>query len=266
MQSGSLLFSLAPMPSHFLISNMVETEVLIIGAGPAGLACAACLGEAGVEYRIIEKTDKVAPAWHRHYERLHLHTEKNNSKLPFVPFPKEYPKYVSRLQLIEYFNSYVKKMNIQPQFEEEVQSVMRTEWDRANHIMKWRVKTSKNEYWARFVIIATGLSHKPRIPEWEGRDRFKGEILHSSQYKNGSPYKGKRVLVVGFGNSGGEISIDLHEHGAKPCLSVRNPVNVVPKEVFGINSITLSLRTQFIPNVIFDSLTGPGGAVTIRRS
>lgn len=229
---------------------MQETEVIIIGAGPAGLGCAGCLTKAGIPYIMLEKTDRVASAWHRHYERLHLHSEKKNSELPYLSFPADYPKYVSRLQLIDYLNTYAKKFKIEPRFEEEVHSAIRLD-------MKWRVKTNKEEYWSRFLVIATGLSHKPRRPVWPGMETFQGPIIHTSQYKNGKPYTNQNVLVVGFGNSGGEIAIDLHEHGARPSLSVRGPVNIVPKEVLGINSITLSLKTQFIPNKLFDSVTAP---------
>ena len=86
---------------------------------------------------------------------------------------------------------------------------------------------------------------------------FHGRLLHSSQYKNGAPFKNQKVLVVGFGNSGGEIAIDLFEHGAQPGLAVRSPVNVIPRELFGIPILTIGIAQSRLPTRLADALNAP---------
>jgi indole-3-pyruvate monooxygenase len=107
------------------------------------------------------------------------------------------------------------------------------------------------------VVICTGYSRKPNLPVWPGQEQYQGEILHSSQYRSGEPYRGKQVLVVGFGNSGGEIAIDLHEHGALPAISVRSPLNIIPKEILGIPVLALAIAQRKLPARLSDAINAP---------
>ncbi len=107
-------------------------------------------------------------------------------------------------------------------------------------------------------MIATGYNSQPNQPTWPGQAQFAGPILHSSAYRNGEPYRGQRVLVVGFGNSGGEIAIDLYEHGAgSVALAVRSPVNVIPRELFGIPITALAIAQRMLPPPLADALNAP---------
>src|SRR5947209_6706638 len=90
------------------------TKVAIIGAGPAGLAVAACLRQAGQDFVMLEKEQQAATAWRRHYDRVHLHTTKRYSSLPFVPFPRDYPRYVPRHLVVEYLDAYAKRFDLEP--------------------------------------------------------------------------------------------------------------------------------------------------------
>jgi cation diffusion facilitator CzcD-associated flavoprotein CzcO len=104
-----------------ITSNLgMDNHVIVIGAGPAGLAVAACLKHENIPSMILEQNDRVGSAWHHHYDRLHLHTDKRNSELPFLPYPKDYPKYISRFQLIEYLESYAQKFRLNIRFHQEV--------------------------------------------------------------------------------------------------------------------------------------------------
>src|SRR5215510_2333824 len=94
----------------------IESHTIVIGAGPAGLAVGACLKQARLPCLILEQRAKVGAAWHQHYDRLHLHTDKHNSELPFLPYPKEFPKYISRSQLIEHLGSYAQKFQLDIRF------------------------------------------------------------------------------------------------------------------------------------------------------
>ncbi len=206
---------------------MTNTPPLTIGPGPAGLAAPARLRQADTPFEIIERSGDFAPSWRQHYDRLHLHTVRERSHLPFVELPDHYPRYVSRQMLVDYFDAYAKKFDIRPHFGEEVVAIK-------TGGPGWEVHTrAGSTFTAPQVVVATGLNRVPNRPKYEGEESFTGQILHSREYKNSRPFSGKRVLVVGFGNTGAEIALDLSENDIPTCLSVRGPVNVVPRDFLG---------------------------------
>ncbi len=223
---------------------------MIVGAGPAGLATAACLQRAGVEHVLLDGAAQVGASWRRHYDRLHLHSSKKISAMPFVPFGRAVPRYPSRDDVIEYLEGYVSTLGLRPQLGESVTSV-------ASGDEGWTVRTGRARYRCRAVVIATGLARVPRMPTWPGWDSYRGELLHSGAYRNGARWKGRRVLVIGIGNSGGEIAVDLMEHGAAPTLSVRGPVNVIPRDVLGVSILTLGAFLRVLPSRVGDLLGEP---------
>lgn len=229
---------------------MQEAKVLIIGASVAGLASAGSLYKAGIDYLIIEKHDQVATPWRNHYERLHLHTNKSLSALPYKKFSTEVERYPARLKVVEYLDSYQKEMNIHPIFNVEATSVRKD----GEH---WITETTKGTIKSKYVIIATGPFGKARGINFNGQETFGGSIVHSSQYKTGKDYKGKKVLVVGFGNSACEIAIDLHEQGAFPSMAVRSAVNVLPRDIMGIPILQLGLLMAPLPPKLADKLNAP---------
>lgn len=210
---------------------MKEVSIIIIGAGPAGLAVAGRLEKQGItDYVLLEASDKVGFAWHNHYDRLHLHTVKEWSHLPHDPFPEEYPRYVSRQQLVDYLTNYADKFSIHPVFNQTVKKIQLSE---ATHKKLWSVETQSEIYLSEHVVIATGVNHTPKVPDWSIDCSFEGDITHSRFYKNASPYKGKSVLVVGMGNTGAELALDLSEHDIDVHLSVRSPISIVPRDLNG---------------------------------
>ena len=207
--------------------SLVETPTLIIGAGPAGLAVAGRLRQAGLAFVIIEKSDRVGDSWHRHYERLHLHTVKQLSHLPGLEFPEEYPRYVPRQELADYYDDYARTFSIEPLFGEEAQTVRRSD-------DTWLTTTGTGlEISSDHVVVATGLNQAPHQPDYPGVEDFTGRIVHSREYRNPDPFLGEKVLVVGMGNTGAEIALDLSEAGVETTMSVRGPVNIVPRDVLG---------------------------------
>jgi indole-3-pyruvate monooxygenase len=231
-------------------------EVIIVGAGPAGLAVAGCLKQRGIAALVLDAAGQVGSAWRTHYERLHLHTHKGGSALPGLPFPSDYPRYASRQQVVDYLESYARHFGIEPSFGEGATRI-------ARNGAGWVVTTPKREIASRHVVIATGYTRVPLRPTWPGLDGFRGEVLHSSSYKNGSAWKGKRVLVVGLGNSGGEIAIDLHEHGAYPTIAVRSAVNVIPRELLGLPILLWGAMLRRISTKISDRMAAPLLALSI---
>lgn len=228
----------------------VQAEVVVIGAGPAGLAVAACLHQEGIACTLLEQSSQVASSWRRHYERLHLHTDRRHSGLPFMPMPASYPRYPSRQQVIAYLEAYAQHFDIAPRFHERVSRVRRSP-------KGWQVTTQNAQYEARCLVVATGYAQQPSCPAIPHQEAFVGEVLHSSRYQTATPYKGKRVLVVGLGNSGGEIALGLLEHGAQPSLSPRGPVNVIPRDFAGIPLLAAAIPLSYLPPHLADALTRP---------
>jgi indole-3-pyruvate monooxygenase len=229
---------------------MQETETLIVGAGPAGLAVAACLRMAGRPFIQIEAAPQIAAAWRRHYDRLHLHTHRLFSGLPGLAWPSSDGAYPSRAAVVAYLEAYAQKFNLEPRLGEAAVSI-RQDGD------GWRTETTKGVYRSRHLVVATGYTRKPHQPTWPGLAEFQGQVLHSSAYQNGAPFAGQRVLVVGFGNSGGEIAIDLWERGAQPSIAVRGPVNITARDLFGIPILLFSLLLSKLPTLVADAISAP---------
>jgi indole-3-pyruvate monooxygenase len=228
----------------------VKTTVLIVGASISGLATAACLRRGNVEFVIIEKEGSVAAPWRHHYQRLHLHTNKQRSGLPFRKWGRSAPRYPSRLEVIDYLEDYQRAFDIRPEFHTEAQSVRRM----ADH---WVTETNKGRIESNFVVMATGAYGRPKVVAMVGQESFPGRLLHSYEYKTGAEYARQRVLVVGFGNSACEIAIDLVEQGAEVAMTVRSAVNVVPRDILGIPILELSLLLRFLPPRLADQISAP---------
>ncbi|KAJ1432342.1 Pyridine nucleotide-disulfide oxidoreductase, class-II [Sesbania bispinosa] len=252
---------------------------VIVGAGPSGLAVAAGLKDQGVPFIILERANCIASLWqNRTYDRLKLHLPKLFCQLPNFPFPEDFPEYPTKFQFIKYLESYAKHFNINPQFNETVQSA---KYDETFGL--WRVKTirksasgsSEVEYICRWLVVATGENAEKVVPEFEGLEEFGGHVMHACDYKSGEGYTGKKVLVVGCGNSGMEVSLDLCNHNASPSMVVRSSVStkissdsvildpklaflkvhVLPREVFGKSTFELAVMLmQKLPLWMVDKI------------
>ena len=227
-----------------------QTETLVIGAGPAGLAAGACLTRVGAPFVIVEQAMAVGSSWRGHYDRIHLHTDRVNSALPLLAFPPGTARYPSRHEVITYLERYAQHFQLTPRFQEQVGNV-RSEGG------EWITTTTVGIYRSRNVIVASGFNAVPHMPRWAGQESFRGRILHSSEYRNGEPFGGQSVLVVGLGNSAGEIAIDLHEHGARVAMAVRGPVNIVPRDILGISILTVAIGVSHLPARLADAMVAP---------
>lgn len=206
---------------------MKHTTIAIIGAGPAGLATAGRLSHRGFkDFMILDAAANVGSSWRKHYDRLHLHTVKQLSYLPHLPFPEEYPLYVSKNDFVSYLEAYTEEFNIVPQFNQQVTKIYKEDGS-------WKIQTDKDTIIATHVIIATGVNRTPKMPQWPGQGSFDGDIVHSRNYKNPANFKGQKVLIVGMGNTGAELALDLAEHNVPVTISVRSPISIVPRDLNG---------------------------------
>jgi putative flavoprotein involved in K+ transport len=247
----------------------VTTAPIIIGAGPAGLAAAATLKQQGVPCTVLERAPSVGASWQGRYDSLRLHTVRWLSCLPGAPIPRRYGRWVARDDLVDYLHDYARRFDIAPELGVEVTRV-----DRSDN--GWQIHTSSGAREAPAVIVATGYSRTPHVPDWPGRTAFPGPLLHSSAYREPSPYAGQHVLVVGAGNSAAEIAVDLVDVAEQVELSVRTPPNIVrrdtlgvPSQLFGIalkhapepvmNLLSTALRRISVPNLADHGLPAPAG-------
>lgn len=229
---------------------MEYAPALIIGASVAGLASAAALQKRGIDFLLLEKEAQVATPWRRHYARLHLHTDKGLSHLPFKRFESTVPRYPSRDQVVAYLEEYQQAFALRPRFRTEVKSIKK-EGD------QWLTETTTGTFRSTYVIVATGAYGQPKPLAFPGMDTFPGRILHSAAYQKGAEFTGQNVLVVGFGNSACEIAVDLYEQGAAPGMAVRSPVNVIPRDLWGIPVLRVSLLLSKLPPRVADALSAP---------
>jgi cation diffusion facilitator CzcD-associated flavoprotein CzcO len=227
-----------------------KPEAIIVGAGPAGLASAMAMRDAGLEVALFEKADNVGSVWRCHYDRLHLHTDRKHSGLPGMAMPPTYSTYPSRLQIVEYLESYAARFVIRPVFNTAVSSIRRDG-------LQWCAQTAQGPICAPIVIVATGIADAPYRPSWPGSELYRNPVFHSSEYRNPEPFAGKRVLVVGFGNSGGEIALDLANAGVDVALAVRSPVQILPRDLLGFPILAWAILYRPLPARLVDFINAP---------
>ncbi len=232
--------------------------VHIIGAGPGGLATAAALHEHGISTVVLEKSPSVAASWRAHYDRLHLHTTRRWSSLPGLPIPRSYGRWVARDDFVRYLESYTEHHGIEVATGVEVDSIER-------HKGEWALHANGGRRLATPVaVVATGFNHTAHMPSWPGREGYEGELLHASRYRNSKPYAGKDVLVVGVGNTGAEIAVDLAEGGAtRVRLAVRTAPHIVRRSTLGWPAQANGVLCRRLPTRLVDVLAARMAKVAV---
>ncbi|WP_432186159.1 flavin-containing monooxygenase [Streptomyces sp. Tue6028] len=242
------------VPSH------EDRPVYVIGGGPGGLAAAYALRAQGVRAVVLEKSDKVGASWRRHYDRLHLHTTRRLSALPGLPMPRSFGRWVSRDDVVRYLEKYAEHHQL-----EIVTGVEVSRIEPAPGGDGWLLRaTGGRELTGSAVVVATGYNHTPRVPDWPGRDDYTGELLHAGQYRNPTPYAGRDVLVVGIGNTGAEIAVDLVEGGARRVrLSVRTAPHIVRRSTAGWAAQFTGILVRRLPVRLVDRLARPMARLSV---
>lgn len=221
----------------------MPNRVLIVGAGPAGLAAAAQLRERNLPFRLIDAGQEIGGSWAGRYESLKLHTARALSNLPGMPIPSQYGQWVSRDDLVTYLREYAKKHELYPEF-----GVRATRLDPGP--AGWRIGTTSGHIEARAVVVATGYSHTPDVPAWPDRERFTGPVVHSADYREPSAYRGLRTLVVGSGNSAADIVVDLAGVAAEVIMAIRTPPNIVRRDTAGVPSQLIGIASDPLPTMV----------------
>ncbi|MEU0430456.1 NAD(P)/FAD-dependent oxidoreductase [Streptomyces sp. NPDC006290] len=242
------------VPSH------EDRPVYVIGGGPGGLAAAYALRARGVRAVVLEKSDQVGASWRGHYDRLHLHTTRRLSALPGLPMPRSFGRWVSRDNVVRYLEKYAEKHAL-----EIVTGVEVSRIEPAPGGDGWLLHaTGGRELTGSAVVVATGYNHTPRVPDWSGRDTYTGTLLHAGEYRNPAPYAGRDVLVVGVGNTGAEIAVDLVEGGASRVrLSVRTAPHIVRRSTAGWAAQFTGILVRRLPVRLVDGLAGPMAKLSV---
>ncbi|HEU4326521.1 MAG TPA: NAD(P)/FAD-dependent oxidoreductase [Roseiflexaceae bacterium] len=223
--------------------------IIVVGAGPAGLAVARELGRRGLACRVLER-HTIGHSWGQHYDGLRLHTLKQVSALPGLPMPAGFPDFPTAEQLRDYLRDYARLFQVDITEEAEVRCATPS-------AAGWRLETSAGAVEAEWLVAATGIWSKPFCPQLPGHEQFGGAVIHSSEYRNAAPYRGRRVLVVGAGNSGAEIALDLCAHGVETAISVRSGV--------AFAGLPRSPARERAVAWLFRSLPRPLGGLLLRR-
>ena len=220
---------------------------IVVGGGAAGLAAAHALTKAGVTTQILEREQRLAEPWHRRHDNLHLNTHRDLSSLPGVSYPAGTPAFPHRSAVVRHLNEFAETHRLSIAFGVEVDEI-------EFHGAHWLLRTSVGLKAARYVVIATGRDRQPFIPAWKGMDDFSGRIIHSADFGKASDYAGKKVLVVGAGNSGFDALNHLSRvETGQIWLSARNGPSLLPKRIGKIAVHRISPLMANLPTWLADA-------------
>jgi putative flavoprotein involved in K+ transport len=236
---------------------MPRPEVVVVGAGPAGLGTAAQLRRAGLEPLVLDRSTTIGSAWRTRYDSFRLHTIRWLSALPGLRIPKAYGAWVTRDDFVRYLEDYASRFAIAPQLGTELRGLAPT-------ATGWVLHTSHGDLEARRVVLATGACAQPEVPDWPGRSGFVPPLTHSADYRRPGPYRGRRVLVVGSGNSATEVAVDLAAAGDVTVeLAVRTPPAILRRDLAGFPSQPLGIALDRAPAAVVNPLAAALRKLTI---
>jgi cation diffusion facilitator CzcD-associated flavoprotein CzcO len=207
-----------------------DPSVLVVGGGQNGLAVAACLGQLGIDTLVVDKHPRIGDNWRVRYHSLALHNQIQVNHLPYMPFPPTWPKYIPKDMLGNWLEMYAEAMqlNCWPNTE-----FLSGDYDPASARWTARLRQadgSERVMHPRHIILSNGTNGIAHIPDLPGLKDFAGDMFHSHGFKSGEPWRGKKALVLGTGNSGHDVAQDLHSHGVDTTIIQRGSTTVVSIE------------------------------------
>jgi cation diffusion facilitator CzcD-associated flavoprotein CzcO len=220
--------------------------VLVIGAGPAGLAVAASLRKREISVVVLERGPAAGWSWRSRYDRLLLNSSRFLSRMPGLRYPRD-GHFPSRDEVVAYLERYAEHHGLAVMTGTEAARV-----DRDNGV--WHLHTDRGAMRSRFVVVATGPDKVPFIPPWPGRDGFDGMVMHAGSYRNALPFQGVDALVVGGGDSAGDIAVDLAEGGAAQVhMAIRTPPFIFPGTFLGLPADWFGIVALRMPVALSDA-------------
>ena len=204
-----------------------DPAVLVVGGGHAGLSMAARLAQRQVDTLIVDRGERVGDNWRKRYHALTLHNQVYVNHLPYMPFPPNWPVYIPKDKLANWFESYAEAMELNYWTGTEFQGGTYDEHEARWTVTLRRADGSVRTLRPRQVVLATGVSGIPNVPSIPALAGFAGRVIHSGEYVDGEDWRGKRAVVIGTGNSGHDIAQDLYSAGAAVTLVQRSPTLVI---------------------------------------
>ena len=224
----------------------VDAEVLVIGAGPAGLAVAACLLRRGIDTLVVDRGESVGETWRSRYDRLHLHTPRVQSSLPGLRIPARFGRWVAKDDMAEYLRVYARRQRIAPRFATEVRRV-----DHDGRL--WTATFDEGALSARQIVIATGYSNSPVRPNWPGQDGFGGAVVHASEYRNARPSPDATCSWWGRATPAPRSRPISRRAGAATVrLAIRTPPNIIPRQLGPVPTTLLAIGMEYSPAWLVD--------------
>lgn len=209
------------------LSKTHTPEVVIVGGGQSGLAAARSVRDAGMRPLVLEAGDQPAGSWRNYYDSLTLFSPAGYSAMPGLAFPADPDSYPTRDQVVAYLGSYAARLDVEIRTGTRVNSVQ------TGGAAPFTVHTAAGESIpAAGVVAASGSFGKPYLPELPGQQEFSGDLRHVADYRNPQPYQGKRVIVVGGGNSAIQVGYELAQV-ASVTLATRAPLRILNQQIGG---------------------------------
>jgi cation diffusion facilitator CzcD-associated flavoprotein CzcO len=228
----------------------IDAQVLIVGAGPAGLSAAYELKRRGAQPYLIDQAADVAASWRKRHDQLRLNTHRRFSGQPGMPIPRRYGAFPKRDDYVAYLNEYASLLGLPIHFGLQAIRIERAPGG------GWIVNTNQGDIHSRHVIVATGSDRVPYTPEWPGLEQYQGEFIHASQFRRASDYAGQSVLIVGAGNSGIDIGNHLSQVPIEPSwIAVRSGPTIAPQYIWGLPTHPLLVRSRWLPIKVQDLTT-----------
>src|SRR3984893_12104693 len=207
-----------------------DPDVLVVGGGQAGLSIAARCQQLQIDTLIVDREARMGDNWRNRYHALTLHNQVQVNHLPYMPFPPNWPVYIPKDKLANWFEAYVESMELNFWTGTEFEGGSYDEQEARWTVVLRRADGSRRTMHPRHVVLATGVSGIPSLPDIPGLKDFAGTVMHSSRYTDGEEWAGKKALVIGTGNSGHDIAQDLHSSGANVTLVQRSSTLIVSIE------------------------------------
>ena len=231
-----------------------SVDTVVVGGGPAGLAASQQLGMRGISNVVLERGSHAGWMWGHVYDGLRLHTGKHLSALPGMSFPAQTSLFPTLLEFTSYMAGYADRFALPLRACTEVTGLRQDNG-------AWVVETTRGEYAARSVVVATGIMTSPVAPDFDGMSSYGGLIFHSTEYRRPDDRQGRRALVVGIGNSGSEIASEMAEAGIEVTVSIRSGANVIPKSIAGIPTQYFGWMMSCVPNSAQRRVVGGMGLI-----